>query len=32
MKAITLDELAKGFAAFWKNESRDAMYKMPASS
>lgn len=28
METITLDKLAKGCAAFWKNESRDAMYRI----
>ena len=28
MKAITLVELERGCAAFWKNESRDAMYRI----
>lgn len=28
MKTVTLDELERGCAAFWKNESRDAMYRI----
>ena len=28
MKAITLVELERGCAAFWKDESRDAMYRI----
>ncbi len=28
MKQLTLDELKKGCAAYWKNEPRDAMYRI----